>query len=787
MSSENMSFVIDVHRIIVFAVLVSSIGVFSQDISVCDSKYDCGSCLQQSGCYWCIQPQLNKKKVLNHCISSDSRNITCPEKDRIDPKTKVDIIQNLPLSSTASRVVQIKPQRIKLSMRVKKTVNITFQFSLAKDYPVDLYYIIDNSYSMREHKDKLAALGKELFETMSNITNDFKIGFGSFIDKQSGPFVSQQPDLLKNPCGIVKCVPAYGFKNHLPLTEHFESFSKGVKEAISSGNMDSPEGGFDAIMQAIVCKKDIGWRPKARHLLIFSSDANFHIAGDGRLLGILEPNDAKCLMVNNKYDGLKNDYPSISHLSNIAKENDVNIIFAVVRKLQKIYKMLSENIVNSKFGVLDKKSQNVVKLVVDNYKEIVGSVNIETNYSRNIKVDIIPHCKKQKGNGCDGVKLGEVVNFTASITLLNCADNTSTPTAISIKPSGIDESLILEVNTICGCECESKTDKTYQKNSPECGGDGDLACGLCKCKEGHYGSKCECTGTSDEETKEKDCREGPESKICTGRGRCNCGMCDCNTNPELGRPYSGKFCECDEASCLKEKGEICNGKGKCICLSNSSMPICDCDAGWEGPSCACEKKDELCIKSGDKNICSGKGSCKCGACICSDDYSGTFCEVCPDCNNECSKLKTCVECKIFGLGIQDNARCIDECAGHIITSTSQTVEKNGKKEKICRELDQEKCEITFKYMYDDSQVLHVTVQKHRNCPPNILVWMIAVAGFVIMIGILTLLIWKIATILHDRREYAKFMREQTASQWHRGQNPLYKEATTTFENPYFSK
>lgn len=86
------------------------------------------------------------------------------------------------------------------------------------------------------------------------------------------------------------------------------------------------------------------------------------------MLGILEPNDAKCLMVNNKYDGLKNDYPSISHLSEIAKENDVNIIFAVVEKVQKIYKLLSENIVNSKFGVLKNKSQNVVQLVVDNYK-----------------------------------------------------------------------------------------------------------------------------------------------------------------------------------------------------------------------------------------------------------------------------------------------------------------------------------------------------------------------------------------------------------------------------------
>ena len=32
-------------------------------------------------------------------------------------------------------------------------------------------------------------------------------------------------------------------------------------------------------MQAIVCKSEIGWREKARKLLVFSTDAGFHYAG----------------------------------------------------------------------------------------------------------------------------------------------------------------------------------------------------------------------------------------------------------------------------------------------------------------------------------------------------------------------------------------------------------------------------------------------------------------------------------------------------------------------------
>lgn len=60
-----------------------------------------------------------------------------------------------------------------------------------------------------------------------------------------------------------------------------------MAQADVSGNLDAPEGGFDAIMQAVVCKQEIGWRDKARRLLVFSTDAGFHYAGDGKVSTIL--------------------------------------------------------------------------------------------------------------------------------------------------------------------------------------------------------------------------------------------------------------------------------------------------------------------------------------------------------------------------------------------------------------------------------------------------------------------------------------------------------------------
>lgn len=37
-------------------------------------------------------------------------------------------------------------------------------------------------------------------------------------------------------------------------------------------------------MQAVVCRNQIGWRDQARRLLVFSTDAGFHYAGDGKVM-----------------------------------------------------------------------------------------------------------------------------------------------------------------------------------------------------------------------------------------------------------------------------------------------------------------------------------------------------------------------------------------------------------------------------------------------------------------------------------------------------------------------
>ncbi|RZF32492.1 hypothetical protein LSTR_LSTR015395 [Laodelphax striatellus] len=69
-------------------------------------------------------------------------------------------------------------------------------------------------------------------------------------------------------------------------------------------------------MQVMVCKEDIGWRDNSNRLVVYSTDSEYHRAGDGKLGGIVKPNDGQCHLENGIYTHASVlDYPSVSHVS----------------------------------------------------------------------------------------------------------------------------------------------------------------------------------------------------------------------------------------------------------------------------------------------------------------------------------------------------------------------------------------------------------------------------------------------------------------------------------------
>lgn len=107
-------------------------------------------------------------------------------------------------------------------------------------------------------------------------------------------------------------------------------------------------------MQAMVCKEIIGWRNSARRIVVLFTDTVYHSAGDGKFVGAMTPNDMKCHLENNTYtEALVYDYPSVSQINKIATENNIKIIFAADRKVQRTYEALEKKILGSKYVPLN--------------------------------------------------------------------------------------------------------------------------------------------------------------------------------------------------------------------------------------------------------------------------------------------------------------------------------------------------------------------------------------------------------------------------------------------------
>lgn len=47
--------------------------------------------------------------------------------------------------------------------------------------------------------------------------------------------------------------PPFSFENVIKLTDDLDFFNNDLRKQKISGNLDAPEGGFDAILQAAVC------------------------------------------------------------------------------------------------------------------------------------------------------------------------------------------------------------------------------------------------------------------------------------------------------------------------------------------------------------------------------------------------------------------------------------------------------------------------------------------------------------------------------------------------------
>uniref|UniRef100_A0A1W7RAE7 Integrin beta n=1 Tax=Hadrurus spadix TaxID=141984 RepID=A0A1W7RAE7_9SCOR len=785
-----------IHSTNVLSAELSEPGVAEELVSnPCKFLSTCGSCLNAPLCAWCAQEEFERENP--RCdIEENLLNNGCLQEEIVNPLSRVIILKNLNLSdagAVSGSAIQLKPQHIKLSLRSKEPTSFTLSFRQAEDYPVDLYYLMDLTWSMREHKNKLAQLADVLADSMFNITKNFQLGFGSFIDKVVMPYASMVPSRLENPCGgDFPCVPPYGFQNHLSLTSNVSAFIDEVSNASLSGNLDNAEGGFDAVMQVIVCKDQIKWNEQSRKIILFATDSIFHYAGDGLLGGIVAPNDGNCHLDNNGLytHSLYQDYPSLSQINKELAKKKINIIFAVPEEKTPLYELLSSHIEGSYTGKLVKDSSNIVHLIEDQYNTIRSKIELKHNTNEFLKVKYVSKClgdDLEETNICEGLTVGTTVEFDVTVELTSCPKNaTLWDTSLVISPVGLEEYLKIDVNMLCECDCEKPENEIVE--SDKCSTNGTYECGICSCKKNHYGRKCECL---EDNAKQRDkllfCRKTNTSALCSGRGECVCGDCDCYNGPGEERIY-GDYCECDTFTCERDsEGRVCGGEQQGFCCGE-----CLCLPGWTGSACDCTKDTSKCkpVHAGaDAKLCSDHGECKCGRCICDSNeggsYSGPFCEDCANCEGWCSDIRPCVQCRIFQSGPLTESEC-EECS-YNITEVDE-IDAQGEKEKKCSFKDDDGCSFKFKYVYNETNQYVVFVQRTKECPPVTNVAMVVgiVAGSVFFIGLIVVLVARFCVYLKDKRDWKRFEAEVKKTEWGSETNPLYRQAVSKYQNPMYN-
>ncbi|XP_028924941.1 integrin beta-2 [Ornithorhynchus anatinus] len=756
--------------------LLTLMSVLSQECT----KYkvnSCQDCIQSGpGCAWCKKPNFTKRGEPDsiRCDTKEQLILRGCEEGNIMNPNSVAIPEEREMLNNQK---QLTPQKMRLQLRPGQAAAFNVTFKRAKGYPIDLYYLMDLSYSMSDDLQNVKRLGADLLKALKEITESGQIGFGAFVDKTVLPFVNTHPEKLKNPCPNKesKCQPPFAFKHVLKLTGNSEQFKNEVEKEFISGNLDAPEGGLDAMMQVAVCANEIGWRNVTR-LLVYTTDDGFHFAGDGKLGAILTPNDGQCHLENNLYKSSNEfDYPSVGQLAQKLAENNIQPIFAVTKKMVKIYEKLTEIIPKSAVGELSDDSSNVVQLIKDAYNRLSSRVFLDhSTLPDTLKVTYDSFCKNsdmkrdQPKGDCDNVKINEEITFQVKVVATECVKNQS----FVIRPLGFTDTLTVKVESQCTCPCdESKSDRKH------CNNKGNVECGICRCDPGFVGKNCECeTKGKSSQDLEVSCKKDNNSVTCSGLGDCVCGQCICHTSDTPNKQIYGTFCECDNVNCERYDMKVCGGeeRGRCDCGQ------CKCNPDYEGSACHCKKSIEGCLNSRGSE-CSGRGKCICNICNCNPGYRAPFCEECHGCPSPCAKYISCAECLKFEKGpFQKN--CSKAC------SNIQLLSENIQKGKSCREKDSENCWLNYTMKLMDGEVYHIQVDEKRECiaGPNIGTIVGGTVAGVVLIGLLLLAIWKAVTHFNDLREYKRFEKEKLKSQWNTD-NPLFKSATTTVMNPRFTE
>ncbi|CAH0563820.1 unnamed protein product [Brassicogethes aeneus] len=735
--------------------------IYSQDCTdlgvkkSCNKNENCLDCMKEHECCnWCLYGQFNTGFSCDTLTDSCNGTITLNSPTQITDHSNETFSQEYEGDETN----QIVPKKFNLTLRINKPLNISFYYKPVQKYPLNLYYLVDISYTMKDHIEDLKKLGDDLKEL--NFTNDYQVGLGSFMDKPLMPFYRTGLNYENNPCyrsEAGSCAKGYLFKHVLNFTDKMQDFTTEVHKLYTSANLDDVDGASSALMQILNCQDEFKWRGASRKQILIATSSLMHWAGDGLLSGSVKSHPMKCLSEENLTSSIY-DYPSLGDIISELKDHKTNLIIATKPDTRAYYnkfrEVLGQNCFVGELKTNDTK--NIMKLLEDGYKQFIKSAEFFANHTRQefLSVEFYNNCSGvfNKSATCDDVDGSTPIEVIAEFKLIGEPPQGLEEDEILIEERSIEEQINIHVeykgfNCIC-----NDVPETMTKRSVVTCVHGKKDCDGCQCDPGWTGLDCSKTCLDSFET----CRAN-NSLTCSHNGDCICGRCKCQNK------YSGEFCQ---YRCPIANDRVCNGQ---LCMDGN----CKCNKDFTGELCDCPKSKINCQLLG--KACLDNGACVCNQCECNEGFTGKFCNIDKTTNTDviCDNLESCVLEKYN----EENSE--KPCTATVIVKSVNTTD-----DMDCSTIYEKKgkiCTINFEFSMKENIVYHT----EPNCNVKSQARAYIYGGIGVLIPILAvilgLVIWKSYVTRKDRIEYEAFMKEQSFSEHHN--NPLYKNPVTKYENP----
>ena len=390
----------------------------------------------------------------------------CPAKYVFNPENVVDVAKDIPVGSKPDgSAVNIQPQLVNLKLRPGSTEKFNVTVYVSKNYPVDLYYLVDNTVSMMDDFVNLATLSDQLIAEMVALTQNFHLGLGTFSDKPLKPwimtdFYTKKPIALCDDCAIPDV-----FRHRLSLGNiSNDEFAVKLKDVSFAATIEDTEASLEAMLQVVVCQDVIGWRKNSKRILLVSTESIAHFSGDGLFSGLLSQHDGNCYTNSEGvYSAAEHlDFPSVETLHYKLKESRIQTVFAIPDYRKDYYEELAKVLPMTIVAVMAEDSKDLVKVVVDSFTKIAKMVQlsfVDTQPDEKLAVNFTAYCPngevKPGSTMCEDVDFDSSVIFEVSVT---APLNRYFYSSFSLAQESLEHWSTLRVNvqsvTEGGCDCD---------------------------------------------------------------------------------------------------------------------------------------------------------------------------------------------------------------------------------------------------------------------------------------------------------------------------------------------